>query len=132
MSVLHDHIGVLRDYWAAEFAAVQTTVAVDRVSGTTFNDTTGQETPTTVSVYSGSALIFPMSAGDDDYGETQAETRQYKVRVPYDESGFAPGDRVTVTSTEDGYLDGLVMVVRNVEASVWNASRGLICEVNQA
>lgn len=132
MSVLQDHIPVLQGYWAVEIADSGTSVVIKRETGSSFNETTGQTEPTYTTQYSGNAVVLPRERTDADYGEAQAELRVYNVFVPYDEADPRPGDLVDVTSTEDDYLNGQTITVRNIQAGTFNVVRNVICEENQS
>jgi len=132
MSVLQDHVPILQSYWAVEFTDTGTSVVVKRETGSSFNETTGQTEPTFTTQYSGAAVAMREELGAEDYGETQAEIRRYRVFIPYDEADPRPGDLVDITSTEDAYLNGRTVAVRNVVAQTFHVVRGLICEENQS
>lgn len=104
------------------------TCVVKRVTGSTFNDTTGVRTPTYTTQYSGACLVRPLQAGSVEFGQELVETRGYTVFVPYDETDPLPDDLVDVTSTFDGLLNGKQFVVRNIHGDTNLTVRRLTCQ----
>jgi hypothetical protein len=104
------------------------TCVVKRETGTTFNSTTGVYTPTYTTQYSGSCLVRPKAASDEQSGERQAEIRMYSVFIEYDETDPLPDDLVDITSTNDSFLNGKQFVVRNVAGDTYMHRRELVCE----
>jgi hypothetical protein len=99
MSVAADFAATLaRTEWALRFVD---TCIVSRVTGSSFNETTGQTEPTTAQVYSGGCLVRPASASESDFGETRRQEVDYDLYLPYDAAELEEGDSVTVTSTLD-------------------------------
>jgi hypothetical protein len=129
MSEASDTLPFFRDQWTARFNG---TCTITRVSGQTFNTTTGvYEGGSTATRYSGGCLVRPQAAASVEYGGQQVELRMYAVFIPYTVTGVVPDDIVTVTSTTDAELNGLEMVVRNIQVDEWNTRRRLECELNQ-
>ena len=107
MSVASDFAATLaRSEWALRFVD---TCIVSRVTGSSFNETSGQTVATTAQVYSGGCLVRPASASESDFGETRRQEVDYDVYLPYDAAELEEGDTVTVTSTLDS--DILVLTV---------------------
>lgn len=129
MSVAEAHLSFFRGQWATRLVD---TCLIKEQTGSAFNPTTGQSEPTFTTRYDGPALIRSGSPGDAEYGEQQTEIRAYTVFVPHDETGLSPGFLVDVTSTHDGDLDGLQLVVRNVGKDTYRTVRPLECEENQS
>jgi hypothetical protein len=108
MSVASDFAATLaRTEWALRF--VDTCVVV-QVTGSSFNETTGQTEPTTAQVYSGGCLVRPASASESDFGETRRQEVDYDLYLPYDAAELEEGDTVTVTSTLDPVLPVLIVL----------------------
>jgi hypothetical protein len=99
MSVASDFAATLaRTEWALRFVD---TCIVSRVTGSSFNETTGQTEPTTAQVYSGGCLVRPASASETDFGEARRQEVDYDLYLPFDAAELAAGQTVTVTSTLD-------------------------------
>lgn len=128
MSIPTSLLPFFRTQWATRFTA---TCVINRVGLGAINTTTGVYTPTNTPQYSGPCLVRPASPASVQIGEELVEQRNYLVVVPYDEEDVAVDDIVTVTSTNDGVLDGKTLVVRNVRADEYNTARKLDCEDNQ-
>lgn len=129
MSVASATVSLFRNLWADRFVD---TCVVKEETGTSYNDTTKQDEPTYTTRYSGACLVRDVSARDVDLGEQQTEIRRYRVFVPYDTTGLAPKMLVDVTSTNDGDLNGLQLVVRSVGKDTYNTVRILECEEDQS
>jgi hypothetical protein len=102
MSLASDFAATLaRSEWALRFVD---TCVISRVTGTAFNETTGQTEPTTAQVYSGGCLARPASTvggAESDFGEARRQEVDYDVYLPHDAAELEEGDSVTVTSTLD-------------------------------
>jgi hypothetical protein len=107
MSVPSSTVAFFRDQWATRFVD---TCIVSRVTGTAFNETTGQTEPTTAQVYSGGCLARPASASESDFGETRRQEVDYDVYLPFDAAALQEGDKVTVTSTLDPVVPVLTVL----------------------
>ena len=130
MSIPTDTLDFFRTQWAQRLVD---TCTIKSVTGSSFNDTTGQTEPTYTSRYTGACLIRPGPPGAADYGDQLTETRRYTVFIPYDESAVSPGDLVDLTSTRDAHLNETEqLVVRNIRADTYNTVRKLECEENQS
>jgi hypothetical protein len=57
---------------------------VSRVTGTAFNETTGQTEATTEVVYAGECLVRPASANESDFGEARRQLVDYDLYLPFD------------------------------------------------
>ena len=130
MSVPTSVATVFQTAWAARMVD---TCHIQRLTGTTLNTGTGVEAPTYSDIYGTSGtpaacLVRPSSSGDVEAGEHQTELRMYNVYIPYTETTTAPGDLVTITSTNDTMLDGLTFTVRNIQTDTYNHRRLLNCE----
>lgn len=102
-------------------------VVLRRVTGQTFNTSTGGYVNTYSTTYTGSALVRPKAAHDAQAGELQHELRSYDVYVPYTVTDVAPDDEAVVSST-DGFLDDRTLIVRNVEGDSYSHHRRVECE----
>lgn len=97
MSVAEDHVSYFRDEWALRFV---NTCVVTRVTGTTFNDTTGETEETTTTVLNGTeCLVRPANASESDFGEDRRQEVDYDLFLPHDAADLEEGDSVVVTST---------------------------------
>ena len=125
MSVPTDTLSFFRTQWATRLVD---TCVVKRITGNSFSDTTGVNTPTYTTQYSGDCLVRPLAPGSAEFGQELVETRGYTVFVPYDEEDPLPDDLVDITSTFDGFLDGKQFVVRNIAGDTYDTVRRLICQ----
>lgn len=98
MSVASASVAFFRARWADAF--VDTGIAT-RITGSSFNNTTGQTEPTTAQVYTGECLVRPASASESDFGETRRQEVDFDLFLPYDAALLEESDQVTVTSTLD-------------------------------
>lgn len=96
----------------------------------TFDPATGTYTdPARVTVYTGGCLVQPAGGQRVVQFEEQAVSlRTYEVHLTGAAPGVEPGHQVDVTSGRDPDLDGLLLVVLDVEKSSTLTSRRLICE----
>ena len=96
----------------------------------TFDPTTGQYTdPPRVTVYEGGCLVQPAGGQRVVQHEEQAVSlRTYEVHLTGAAPGCQVGQQVSVSSVRDPDLDGLALVVIDVEKSSTLTSRRLICE----
>lgn len=132
MSIASDHIPFFRGEWSDRFID---TCVVKRVTGSSFNSTTGQTTPTYTTQYSGVCLVRPPMGIDRGesafFGEQTVEYRKYLIFIPYTADNPQVDDLVDITSTFDGILNGKQLTVRNVPTDSYNNRRVLECEDNQ-
>ena len=105
-------------------------VVVRRITGQTFNTSTGGYVNTYSTTYTGVALVRPRAAHDAQAGELQYELRSYDVYVPHTVTDVQPDDEAIVTST-DGFLDDRTLIVTNVEGDSYAHHRKIECEDNQ-
>jgi len=98
VSIAASTVAYFRGQWASRFVD---TCVVARVTGTTFNTSTGQTEQTTTTVYSGVCLVRPANAAEVDVGETRRQQVDYNLYVPHTVADLEEGDMVTVTSTLD-------------------------------
>lgn len=98
MSVASSTVAWFRAEWAPRFVD---SCIVSRVTGSSFNETSGQTVPTTAQVYSGECLVRPASASESDFGETRRQEVDYDLYLPHDSAELEEGDTVTVASTLD-------------------------------
>lgn len=129
MSIPLGTIDLFRSQWATRFADE---VTIKEITGTSFNDTTGQTEPTYTNRYVGAYLWRDEGGRDIDYGEQEAEIRRGTLHVPYTVDGIAPGMVADLTSATDEDLDGLQVIVRQIRKDTYNTVRKLICEENQS
>jgi hypothetical protein len=98
VSVASTTVAYFRTEWAGRFVD---SAVVTRVTGTSFNNTTGQTELTTAEVYDGECLVRPANASEKDFGEDRRQQVDYDLYLPYDAAELEESDRVTVTSTLD-------------------------------
>lgn len=90
------------------------TVTVERQTGTTFDDSTGAETPTWTTVYSGKAKLQQRGlphVTQTEAGATEAMVATTMVHLPAGTTGVDVGDRVTVDTSTNPSLAGRQMVI---------------------
>ena len=125
MSIPTSVATMFRTHWATRLVD---TCTIQRQTSTAISAVTGIETPSYSSQYSGNCLVRPGTGTETDAGQEQKELRMFTVYIPYDETGILPGDVVTVTSTNDGMLNGATLTVRNVTFDTYDHVRELVCE----
>lgn len=83
------------------------TCVIENQTGSTFDDTTGEETPSWTTVYSGACKVqqSALSLRQPDVGPAEAHVGSMQIHLPHDTTGVEVGHRVTVTS-ENPPLDG--------------------------
>lgn len=123
---------LFRTQWATRLVD---TCLIEEINDSTrvFNDTTGVYADNPTTIYSGACLVRPVSRPDVEqtFGQELVDIQGFKIFVPYDETGVKPDHRVTVTSTNDGRLNGMVLYVRLVNSDTYNHVRELSCEEHQ-
>lgn len=125
MSVASDSLAFFRTQWTERFVD---TCTVKRLTGNSFNDSTGVYTPTYTTQYSGACLVRPLTPGEGQFGQELVDLRGYTVFVPHDEGDPLPDDLVDIVSTFDGFLNGKQFVVRNVAGDTYDTVRRLHCQ----
>jgi hypothetical protein len=101
---------------------------VKRKTGETFNDTTGEYTPTYTTIYTGACWVRPLAASEATFGQEQVGLRGYPVYIPYTVTTVQKGDLVDITSATDSFLTGKQFVVTNVSGDTYVTKRKLDCE----
>lgn len=124
MSIASETLTFFRDRWASRLIDA---VVVKDETGEVFDPGSGLITPTFDEVYDGAALVRPAGAGEAEFGETTVATVDYLVFIPHTEITVEPGMLVDVTSTHDGQLDGIVLVVNSVNKDTYLTNRRLDC-----
>jgi hypothetical protein len=107
VSIASSTITYFRAQWALRFID---TCVVTRVTGTTFNNTTGQTEDTTAEVYSGPCLVRPANASESDFGEARRQEVDYDLFLPYTADDLATGDLATVVSVWDPEIPVLTVL----------------------
>jgi hypothetical protein len=109
MSIPSLTVGYFRDQWADRFVD---SCVVTRVTGSTFNDTTGETEETTAQVYSGECLVRPAQAGhgEVDFGEDRRQEVDYDIYLPFDAATLENGDEVSVTADLDPNIPTLTVL----------------------
>lgn len=94
-----------RDAWANRINNSATTCTATRVTGTTFNNTTGETEETTTTVLTGVAcLVRPASAREVDFGEDRRQEVDFDLYLLHDSTALETDDEVVFTSTVDPNL----------------------------
>jgi hypothetical protein len=106
VSLASTTVDYFRTEWASRFVD---TCSSTRVTGSSFNETTGQTEPTTEDILTDApCLVRPATAREIDLGEARLQEVDYDLYLPYDTALLEAGDLVTVTSV----LDASVPVLR--------------------
>ncbi len=131
MSVVTDHVEWFRTKRTSRY--IDTITITDSTSRGTWNRATKQyDTPTTSTVYSGTALIRPVSATTKNRGEQGEVLFTHTIQVPFSVDSVAPGNIVTVTvSVYDDDLTGATLTVQSVEQDSYLTHRELHCLLSQ-
>jgi hypothetical protein len=95
-----------------------------------FDPDTGQYTdPADVTVYSGNCRVAPIGSEQDvKFGEAPLVLRRYNMTLDGLSEAVHVEDVVTVASTADPQLDGMVLRVLDVKKSSLPSNRRLACE----
>lgn len=108
MSLATSTVSYFRDQWALRFTD---TCVVTRVTGTTFNDTTGETEETTTTVLNGTeCLVRPANASESDFGEDRRQLVDYDLFLPHDSADLEADDEVVITSTLDPDIPTLTVL----------------------
>lgn len=101
-----------------------TVTVTRRATVGSFNETTASwSAPSETTVYTGAALVRPMTATVDEAGRTSTAIDTYVVKLPVD-TAVHVGDVVTVTaSTFDAGLVGVTLRVIDVPVDEWQVCR---------
>jgi hypothetical protein len=118
---------------AAALALMVDTVTITRVTGTTTDPDTGVVTPTTSTVYTGTAKIqqgaVPLGE-PKDLGEASILVVRLEVHLPVSATGVLADDVVTVTASAlDPDLVGKRFVIRSVAHKSFLTARR--CDVSE-
>lgn len=104
---------------------------IERKTGRTFSDSTGQYTDVWTTVYTGPCRIKKAGASNDvTTGEAELTLRKYGLDIPWDTTTeVRREDRATVTQcTDDAWVVGRPMEVIDVGYSGASTARRLIIE----
>jgi hypothetical protein len=104
---------------------------IDRPTGETLNETTGQMVPTFADVYTGKCRLQDVGtqAGSPNAGEHQFVVVGHVVQLPIDATVYEIGDRVRMTVvTLDPALVGHPFTVTSLATKSHATMRRLICE----
>jgi hypothetical protein len=118
---------------AAAEAAMTDTCTVKRVTGQTFNEETGQHTPTFLTVYSGKCRVrapgFHASSPTTGQATTKIVIGRVVVWLPVSTSaGVKVDDDITITAAAfDGALTGRVFRVSEQYGQSHSSSRRFVC-----
>jgi hypothetical protein len=118
MSLFDDHVPIFRDLLAIEYPD---TCVATRVTGSSFNETTGQTEPTTAQVYAGECIYRPTGTGESDFGEARRQEVDGTLRLPFDAAVLEEGDEVIVTSTIDPDIPVLTVLRRIADSYLTEA-----------
>jgi hypothetical protein len=105
--------------------------SITRITGYTLNPSTGVNTPTTTTQYTGVCRVRAARAAtaqDSAAGETVVPQVPVVVSVPTTVTNVNEGDRVTVTASNDPDLVNKVLLVKAVQSSTHITARRLLCE----
>ncbi len=121
-------IGILRTHWATRFID---TVTITRVTGRgALNPSYQYDSPTTVTIYTGGALVRPITSRPPrglEFGQGRTTVDEFEIFVPHDAGDVKPDDRVDVTAaTYLPTLAGKRFIVRGVEPDSYNTKQRII------
>jgi hypothetical protein len=108
------------------------TVTVTRVTGRVFDPSTGTYTDTTVTQYTGIADVknLQVGAGQAQAGEREITTRSYDVVLPFGTTAdIRIDDRVTVNTSDDPNLVGLMLTVTDPQYGGRRTGRHVMAEI---
>lgn len=110
-----------------EKARHNATITIHRVTGQTFNTSTGEYTDTTASVYAGSCLLLPVPAQEQtpEYGGEDVNTRRYKIQIAANTDVRVDDIGTFTASPLDDDLVGKAMTAVDVEYSSRQVSRNV-------
>ena len=111
------------------------TITIIRVTGRTFNETTGAYTNTTTTVYSGKCRVKPHlsdTARQVEAGEQAVYLWPFTVTLPMTATGVEVGDVGTVGASLDPDLPGQELVVKDVIKGSQITGRRLGCVAQEA
>lgn len=131
MSVVTDHVEWFRTKRTSRYT--DSITITDLTSRGTFNRATMQyDTPSTSTLYTGLALVRPVTGNVRDRGMEGEVLYTHTVHVPFSVDGVAPGNEVSVTvSAYDDDLTGAVLTVQDVSADTLLTHRELRCVLSQ-
>lgn len=104
---------------AAEVGMTDACTTRRKAAGTTYDDATGNTTPTWTAVYSGPCRMKQPAAqaNNSNVGEAAVLLQQPEVHLPMSAALHRPGDEITITaSVNDPASVGRVFLVRAVPA----------------
>lgn len=106
-----------------------TTIVFKRVTGSTWDEGTLTETPTTSTVYDDVCQVRPMSLQDREvlFGDRAVSVSAYTVKVKHD-ADIERGDVGTVSASADPRMVDAVFTVRDAPLDEWVVVRPLVCE----
>lgn len=104
MSIPVETLPFFRSYWADRFVD---SCVFYRVTGSTFNESTGQTVPTLTTVYSGECLARPAQGKTADYGEARNQEVDYDLYLPFDAATLEEADFGVVSSLSDPNVPNL-------------------------
>jgi hypothetical protein len=102
MSIPSGHVAVFRTLRADRYVD---SCEVTRVTGLSFNNTTGQTEETTSVVYDGECLVRPAQAREEDFGEDRRQKVDYDLYLPFDADELEEFDQLTHQRYECEVLD---------------------------
>lgn len=130
MSIASDSVALFREQWSDRF--VDTVTISNPVTGGTFNPSTlVYDGGSGGVVYTGGGLI--RASTTEPIEETTQEERTYldfDLYLPYDSTGFAPDQIVTVDASIDPDLVGKTFRVVAIERDTYNTRRKLRIELD--
>ena len=109
------------------------TCTIRRPDSPAFDSTTGTYTASSTTVYSGKCRVRTRSLGflrssETEAGEEQVVQWPYMVSVPISVTGLAVLDEITINTSTDPALEGVVMRVRVVSLITNATARKMDCE----
>lgn len=115
--------------WYAETLMTSTCTVREAGSEPVTDEETGEVTyPVGTTVYSGKCRVRPTgSPGTETAGGEETFTFDYKVSIPFTEANVLEGFQVTIDSSPDPALVGVVIKVEKVDRGEHITARRLFC-----
>jgi hypothetical protein len=109
------------------------TCLIERKTGRTFDDATGDYADVWTPVYTGACRVKggARSSGgrDAEFGEHEATLHAYEIRLPWDSTPeIKREDRLTVTACDDTWVIGRLLEIVDVAFSGTTTSRRITAE----
>jgi hypothetical protein len=114
---------------AAVLQLMVDTCLIERKTGRTWDDVTGDYTDVWTTIYTGPCHLKKGGGGDSQFGEHEATLNRYPVSLPWDPSvEIKREDRLTITTSADDWLIGRPMEVVDIDLNALATARRIVVE----